>query len=417
MSEQEGSRPVQGRAAQEKGRAAYRALEGVKVVELGGLIAGPYAASLFAQFGAEVVKIEAREGGDPLRQWRKLHKGTSVWWYSLARNKKSVTLNLKSEEGRAIVRDLVKEADVLVENFRPGVLEGWGLGWAELSRINPGLVMVRISGYGQTGPYRDKPGFAAIAEAFGGLRHVTGDPDRAPVRSGVSLGDTIAALYGVIGAMAALYHRKVNGGSGQVVDVALYEAVFAVMESLIPEYSRFGFVRQRSGGSLPGIAPSNTYPCADGSYVVIAGNSDGIYKRLMRAVERPDLADDPELAGNEGRVRRIDAIDGAIAEWTSARSLAEVLAAMEGADVPVGKIYTAADIHQDPQYHARGMIEHVTMPDGEPLDVPAIVPKLSETPGRTEWLGPALGEHVEEVLGRLGIGGAALEDLRNRGIL
>ena len=276
-----------------------------------------------------------------------------------ARNKKSLTLNLKSDEGRAIVRDLVKEADVLVENFRPGVLESWGLGWEDLSRLNPGLVMVRISGFGQTGPYRDKPGFAAIAEAIGGLRYLTGEPDRAPVRSGVSLGDTLAALYGVIGAMAALYHRKVNGGQGQVVDVALYEAVFAVMESLIPEYSRFGFVRERSGGSLPGIAPSNTYPCADGSYVVIAGNSDGIYKRLMNAVGRPDLADDPGLAGNEGRVRRIDAIDGAITEWTSARTLATVLTAMEKADVPVAKIYTAADIHQDPHYNARGMIEHV----------------------------------------------------------
>ena len=394
-----------------------QALTGVKVVELGGLIAGPYAASLFAQFGADVIKIESPGGGDPLRQWRKVHNGTSVWWYSLARNKKSVTVNLKSDEGREIVRDLVKDADVLIENFRPGVLEGWGLGWDDLSRINPGLVMVRISGFGQTGPYRDKPGFAAIAEAIGGLRHLTGEPGRAPVRSGVSLGDTIAALYAVVGAMAALHHRKVNGGTGQVVDVALYEAVFAVMESLIPEYSRFGFVRERSGGSLPGIAPSNTYPCGDGSYVVIAGNSDGIYKRLMHAVARPDLAEDPELAGNEGRVRRIDVIDGAITDWTSHRTLAEVLTALEQADVPVAKIYTAADIHADRHYRARDMIEHTTMPDGQPLDLPGIVPKLSATPGVTAWVGPTLGEHVDEVLDSLGIRGATLADLRERGIV
>ncbi len=394
-----------------------QALKGVKVVELGGLIAGPYAASLFAQFGADVIKIESPAGGDPLRQWRKLHNGTSVWWYSLARNKKSVTVNLKSDEGREIVRDLVKDADILIENFRPGVLEAWGLGWEDLSRVNPGLVMVRISGFGQTGPYRDKPGFAAIAEAIGGLRHLMGERGRAPVRAGVSLGDTIAALYAVIGAMAALHHRTVNGGQGQVVDVALSEAVFAVMESLIPEYSRFGFVRQGSGGSLPGIAPSNTYPCGDGSYVVIAGNSDGIYKRLMHAVERPDLAEDPELARNEGRVRRIDEIDTAISRWTSARSLAAVLTGMETADVPVAKIYTAADIHADPHYNARGMIEHATMPDGEPLDIPGIVPKLGATPGVTQWVGPALGQHVEEVLASIGITGAALADLRERGIV
>jgi crotonobetainyl-CoA:carnitine CoA-transferase CaiB-like acyl-CoA transferase len=394
-----------------------QALKGVKVVELGGLIAGPYAASLFAQFGAEVIKIESPNGGDPLRQWRKLHHGTSVWWYSLARNKKSVTLNLKTEEGRAIVRDLVTDADILIENFRPGVLEEWGLGWDDLSRINPGLVMVRISGYGQSGPYRDKPGFAAIAEAVGGLRHLMGEPGRAPVRSGVSLGDTLAALYAVIGAMAALHHRQVNGGQGQVVDMALYEAVFAVMESVIPEYSRFGFVRERSGGSLPGIAPSNTYPCGDGSYVVVAGNSDGIFKRLMHAVERADLADDPELAGNEGRVRQIETIDSAIADWTSRRSLAAVLTALEAADVPVAKIYTAADIHADPHYRARGMIEHAAMPDGEPLDLPGIVPKLTATPGITAWLGPTLGQHVEEVLASIGITGAALADLRQRGIV
>jgi len=374
------------------------ALAGVRVLELGGLIAGPYATSLFAQFGADVIKVEAPGEGDPLRRWRKLHDGTSLWWYSISRNKRSIALDLKSEEGRRVVRALAARADIVVENFRPGALEGWGLGWEELSALNPGLIMVRISGYGQTGPYRDRPGFAAIAEAMGGLRYVTGDPGRAPVRTGVSLGDSLAALYGVIGALVALHHRNVNGGRGQVVDVALYEAVFAVMESLIPEFSLGGFIRERSGGSLPGIAPSNTYPCRDGSYVVIAGNSDGIYKRLMHATGRPDLADDPALAHNEGRVKQIDVIDGAIAAWTSQRSLDEVLDAMRRADVPAGKIYSAADIHGDAQYRSRGMIEPVTLPDGARLDIPGVVPTLSETPGATRWIGPRLGQHNDEVL-------------------
>jgi formyl-CoA transferase len=374
------------------------ALEGVRVLELGGLIAGPYTTSLFAQFGADVIKVESPDGGDPLRRWRKLHNGTSLWWYSISRNKRSLTLDLKSEGGRRVVRELAAKADIVVENFRPGTLEGWGLGWEDLSPLNPGLIMVRVSGYGQNGPYRDRPGFAAIAEAMGGLRYVTGDPGRAPVRTGVSLGDSLAALYGVIGALVALHHRNVNGGRGQVVDVALSEAVFAVMESLIPEFSLGGFVRERSGGSLPGIAPSNTYPCRDGSYVVIAGNSDGIYKRLMYATNRPDLADDPALASNEGRVKQVDVIDAAIAAWTRQHSLDEVLEAMRRADVPAGKIYSAADIHADAHYRARGMIEPVTLPDGTPLDIPGIVPKLSETPGVTRWIGPELGQHNEEVL-------------------
>lgn len=388
------------------------ALQGVRVIELGGLIAGPYAASLFAQFGAEVIKIEAPGDGDPLRRWRKLHNGTSLWWYSLSRNKKSVTLNLKSEQGRRIVRALVEKADVVIENFRPGVLEAWGLGWDDLSRINPGLIMVRISGYGQTGPYRDRPGFAAIAEAMGGLRYVTRYPDRAPVRVGISLGDTLAALYAVIGAMVALHHRTSNGGKGQVVDAALYESVLAVMESLIPEYSRFGYVRERSGGSLPGISPSNTYACHDGGYVVIGGNSDGIFRRLMQAIGRPDLADDPALAHNDGRVTQSDMIDAAISDWTSRHPLNHVLAALERADVPVAKIYTAADIHGDAHYRERGMIEPAVLPDGQAVDLPGIVPKLSETPGRTRWIGPALGAHVEEVLAAVGLDATRVSALR-----
>ena len=392
-------------------------LKGVRVIELGGLIAGPYAASLFAQFGADVIKVESPGEGDPLRRWRKLHNGTSLWWYALSRNKKSITINLKSEKGRRIVRSLVEGADVVIENFRPGVLERWGLGWEDLSKINAGLVLVRISGYGQNGPYRDKPGFAAIAEAVGGLRYLMGYPDRAPVRAGVSLGDTLAALYAVIGALMALHHRNVNGGTGQVVDAALYEAVFAVMESLIPEYSRFGFVRERTGASLPGIAPSNTYTCRDGSYVVIGGNSDGIFKRLMHAVGRPDLASDPTLTYNDGRVQHIGIIDAAISEWTSRHSLAEVLSALEQTEVPVAKIYTAADIHGDPHFRHRGMIEPVVLPDGVTVDLPGIVPRLSATPGRTTWIGPVLGAHSDDVLGQLGMDPPAVESLRKEGVI
>jgi crotonobetainyl-CoA:carnitine CoA-transferase CaiB-like acyl-CoA transferase len=392
-------------------------LQGVRVIELGGLIAGPYAASLFAQFGAEVIKVEAPGEGDPLRRWRKLHNGTSLWWYSLSRNKQSITLNLKTDQGRRIVRSLAEKADVVIENFRPGVLEGWGLGWNDLSTINPGLVLVRISGYGQDGPYRDKPGFAAIAEAVGGLRYLMGYPDRAPVRAGVSLGDTLAALYAVIGALVALHHRNVNGGKGQVVDAALYEAVFSVTESLIPEYSRLGFVRERSGASLPGIAPSNTYTCRDGGYVVIGGNSDGIFKRLMDAIGRPDLAKDPSLTHNDGRVQKIEIIDAAISGWTSKHSLEEVLLTLERAEVPVGKIYTAADISGDPHFRHRGMIEPAVLPDGVAVDLPGIVPRLSETPGRTAWIGPPLGAHAADVLGRLGLDSAAVDGLRREGVI
>jgi succinyl-CoA---D-citramalate CoA-transferase len=392
-------------------------LQGVRVIELGALIAGPYAAALLAQFGAEVIKIESPDGGDPLRIWRKLHDGTSLWWYSQSRNKKSVTLNLKDPRARDIARDLVRTADIVIENFRPGVLEKWGLGWEDLSRIKPSLVMVRVSGYGQTGPYRDRPGFAAIAESMGGLRYVAGYPDRPPVRVGVSIGDTLASLYGVIGALLALHHHKVNAGKGQFVDVALYEAVFGVMESLIPEYSSVGHVRERTGASLPGIVPSNTYPCRDGAYVIIAGNSDGIYKRLMHAIGRPDLAEDPRFARNDGRAQHTELLDSAITAWTMRHDLNAVLEVLDAADVPNGRIYTAADIHTDPHYRARDMIQSAALPDGHEVDFPGIVPKLSETPGRIRWLGPRLGEHTEEVLGSIGIGRQALADLKAQGVL
>jgi len=392
-------------------------LQGVKVLELGALIAGPYASALFAQFGAEVIKIEAPNTGDPLRKWRKLHHGTSLWWYSQSRNKKSVTLDLKHEEAREIIRRLVKDIDIVIENFRPGTLEKWGLGWEQLSAINPKLIMVRISGYGQNGPYRERPGFAAVAECIGGLRHVTGYPDQPPVRTGVSLGDTLASLYGTVGALVAMHHLKVNGGKGQYIDVALYESVFAVMESLIPEYTAFGYVRGRSGSSLPGISPSNIYLCADGSYVAIAGNVDAIFKRLMTAIGRDDLGQDPALAHNDGRVQHNDKSDAAIADWAGQRPLAEVLRVLEAADVPNGPVYTAADIVEDPHFRAREMIQRHTLPDGQPIDLPAVVPKLSETPGQTRWIGPQLGEHTEEVLAALGVDAEEFQRLRKDGVL
>jgi formyl-CoA transferase len=392
-------------------------LRGVRVIELGSLVAGPYASALLAQFGAEVIKIEPPGEGDPLRKWRKLHDGTSLWWYTQSRNKKSVTLNLKTEAARRIVTELVKGADIVIENFRPGTLEKWGLGWAELSAINPALVMVRISGYGQTGPYSDRPGFAAIAECMGGLRHVTGFPDRPPVRAGVSLGDTLASLYGTIGALVAMHHLNVNGGKGQYVDVALYESVFAVMESLLPEYATFGYQRERSGSSLPGISPSNTYPCLDGQYIVIAGNGDGIFRRLMMAIARPDLAEDARLAHNDGRVQHSEMLDQAIEAWTAELSLPAALEVLEAAEVPCGRVYTAADIYDDAHYRARGMIRSDKLPDGTPVDLPGIVPKLSETPGQTRWLGPALGAHTREVLESIGIHGEEYDRLAAAGVV
>ena len=393
-----------------------QALQGVRVIELGSLIAGPYAAGLLAQFGAEVIKVEPPGDGDPLRKWRKLHDGTSLWWYSQSRNKKSVTVNLKAPAGQAVVRDLVKSADVVIENFRAGQLESWGLGWNALAEINPKLIMVRVSGYGQSGPYRDRPGFAAIAESMGGLRYLAGYPDRPPVRVGISLGDTLAALYGVIGALLAMVHLK-NGGKGQYIDVALYEAVFGVMESLIPEFSVLGHVRERTGSTLPGIAPSNTYPCRDGRYVIIAGNSDGIFKRLMNAIGRMDLAEDASLARNDGRVQKSEMLDEAISAWTSTHELENVLEVLDAAEVPSGRIYTAADIAADPHYRARGMLQDHALPDGTSVVMPGIVPKLSGTPGTTRWLGPKLGEHNHEVFESIGIRGEQLAALRNQGVI
>lgn len=392
-------------------------LSGVKVIELGQLIAGPFCTRVLAEFGADVIKIESPKGGDPLRQWRKLYRGKSLWWLLQARNKRSVTVNLRVPEGQEIVRQLVKDADIVVENFRPGAMEKWGLGYEALSRDNPGLVMVRLSGYGQTGPYRDKPGFGSIGEAMGGLRHVTGYPDRPPVRVGISLGDAIASLYGVIGALMALRQREVNGGKGQVIDVALYEAVFSLMESLLPEYDVYDFVRERSGASLPGIAPSNTYTTRDGGYVVIGANGDSIFKRMMIAIGREDLANDPDLAQNDGRALRSDELDDVISAWCGNRDLDDVMTVLDLAEVPAGKIYDIADIVKDVHFRARGMIEEARLDDGRALKIPGIVPKLSDTPGITRWLGPELGEHNQSVLGSLGYDEERISDLRRRGIV
>ncbi|MFI8736985.1 CaiB/BaiF CoA transferase family protein [Ectopseudomonas toyotomiensis] len=391
------------------------ALQGLKVIEMGQLIAGPFASKLLGEFGADVIKIEPPGVGDPLRKWRKIKDGTSLWWHVQSRNKRSLTLDLKQTEAQDIVRKLVAEADVLVENFRPGTLEGWGLGYEALKAINPRLIMLRISGYGQTGPYRDLPGFGVIGEAMGGLRHLSGYPGQAPVRVGISIGDSLSSLYGVIGVLLALQERA-RSGEGQEIDVALYESVFAMMESLIPEYDAFGYVREPAGSALPGITPSNSYPCNDGSYVLIAGNGDSIYKRLMSLIGRDDLGNDPRLAQNDGRSQHAELIDGAIAEWTAQRGRDEVIEALKGARVPAGYPYTAADIVQDPHYLARQMIEQVHTSVG-PLKVPGVLPKLSRTPGRIGTGGPQLGEHNDDILAGLGLSAEQVAGLRERGII
>ncbi|SDR42988.1 Crotonobetainyl-CoA:carnitine CoA-transferase CaiB [Paraburkholderia fungorum] len=390
-------------------------LQGIRVVEIGTLIAAPFAARLMAEFGADVIKIEAPETGDPLRKWRKLHEGTSLWWYLQSRNKKSVCVNLKSAEGVDIVKRLAADADVVIENLRPGALEKLGLGWDVLHAINPKLTMVRISGYGQSGPYRDRPGFGAIGEAMGGIRYTTGEVDGAPARVGVSLGDSLASLHGVIGALMSLLRVKTGHGEGQVVDVSLVESVFNLMESLVPEYDLLGHVRERSGGALPGIAPSNTYRTEDDGYVVIAGNSDPIFKRLMHLIGRPDLADDPSLARNDGRAKQSAMLDQAITAWTSHHATDDVLAALERAEVPAGRIYSVADIVADPHYQARDMLLPAQLPGGMEVKMPGIVPKLSDTPGEVRWQGPSLGAHTGSVLSELGFADEDIERLRREG--
>lgn len=392
-------------------------LAGVKVLELGQLIAGPFASKTLADFGAEVIKVESPGEGDPLRKWRMLHEGTSVWWQAQSRNKQSICLDLRVKEGQAIARQLALEADVVIENFRPGTLEKWGLGWEDLHKTNPKLIMLRISGYGQDGPRRDEPGFAAIGEAMAGLRYITGHPGEVPVRAGVSLGDTIAGLHGAIGVLLALYERDARGGQGQMIDVALYEAVFNLTESLLPEYSAFGAIRQPAGGALPGIAPSNAYCCSDAQYVLIAGNGDSIYKRLMTLIGRSDLGEDPTLAHNDGRAKRATEIDAAINAWTATLGLDEVIQALKHADVPSGKIYTAKDIAEDPHYQARGVIETVQAANGLKVQVPGIIPKLSQNPGAIRYRAPTLGEHTDVVLKSAGLTEEQIAILKKSGIL
>ena len=392
------------------------ALAGVRVIEMGQLIAGPFAGKTLGEFGADVVKIEPPGAGDPLRNWRLIKNGTSVWWQVQSRNKRSVAIDLRAPEGQQLARHLIAEADVLIENFRPGTLEGWGLSPDELHALNPGLVILRISGYGQTGPYRDLPGFGVIGEAMGGLRHLTAEPGRVPVRVGVSIGDTLAALHGVIGVMMALYHRKVNGGAGQVIDVALHEAVFNVMESLLPEYSAFGAVREAAGSALPGIAPSNAYPCQDG-WVLVAGNGDSIFKRLMTTIGRDDLGTAPDLADNAGRVARVAEIDAAIGAWTNGKTVQQVMDALAAARVPAGKVYTARDIAEDPHYRARDMILRQATRDGDTVEVPGIVPKLSATPGTVRASAPHVGDDTDSVLREMGLSSEQIAALRDKEII
>ena len=396
---------------------AAKPLSGLKVVELGTLIAGPFASRICAEFGAQVIKVESPDGGDPLRKWRKLYEGTSLWWFVQARNKKSLTLNLKHPDGLQVLKALLADADILIENFRPGVLEKLGLGWDVLHALNPKLVMVRLSGFGQTGPMKDQPGFGAMGESMGGLRYITGFEDRPPVRTGISIGDSIAALWGVIGALMALRHREVNGGQGQVVDVALYEAIFAMMESMVPEFDVFGFIRERTGNIMPGITPSSIHTSLDGKHVQIGANGDAIFKRFMQLMGRDDLANDPQLASNDGRDTRRDELYGVIDRWVASLPLDTVLEQLNTAQVPASRIFSAQDMFSDPQFLAREMFLSAKLPDGNDFKMPGIVPKLSETPGSAEWVGPELGAHNDEVLGALGYDASAIAALKHNGAI
>lgn len=412
------------------------ALKDIKVLELGNLVAGPFASRLLAEFGAQVIKVEpprdenGKGGGDPIRTWRHLHQGNSLWWSVQARNKQCVALNLKDERAQKIAKQLALQADIIIENYKPGMLEKWGLGYEDLKKINPAVIMVRISGYGQTGPMRDVPGFGSVGEAMGGLRYVSGFPDRPPVRIGISIGDSIAAMHATTGALIALHHRDATGGrwngksgdecvagQGQMVDVALYESVFNFMESLVPEYSVAGVVRERTGGVLPGIVPSNTYTTKDQENLVIAGNSDAIFHRLMKAIGREDMANDPSLKHNSGRAPRAEEIDAAIQKWCHTKDIDDALQILKEVDVPVSKIYSVADMVKDEQFIARQMIEQHQFDDGTNVSLPAIVPKMSETPGKTNWLGAKLGAHTSKVLSDLGYTSEELQELAKTGAI
>lgn len=395
-----------------------RPLKGLKVLEMGQLIAGPFCGSTLAGFGAEVIKIEKPKVGDPLRQWRKLHNGTSLWWLSMGRNKKSITLDVTKPKGQEIAKKLIAKTDILVENFKPGTMEKWGMGYKDLKQLNKGLIMVRISGYGQTGPYSSRPGFANIAEGFGGLRYTSGYPDRPPVRTGTSIGDSLAGLHAALGALTAVYHRDVNGGEGQVVDVAIYESIFNMMESTLSEYDKFGHIRERSGAKLEGIVPTSTYPTKDGKYIIIGGNGDSIYRRLMTKIGREDLANHPEMQDNIGRVKHEEEIDQAITDWTLSQTFDDANQAMIEAEVPTGPVYSIADIVKDEHYIAREIFEEVSLEPNETVKIPAVLPKLTETPGGTDWTGSKLGEHNEEIYqGLLEMSQSEYEDLIGEGII
>ena len=391
-----------------------RPLDGLRVIELGQLLAGPFTGTILGYFGAEVIKVEP-PGGDPIRGWREVRDGTSLWYRSLGRNKKSVTLDLKSERGRELVMQLIASADVLVENFRPGALESWGLAPDQLRERNPKLIVARISGYGQTGPYANKPGYASVTEGFGGFRYINGEPGKPPVRPNISMGDTLSAIHAALGIALAVIQRS-QSGSGQVIDVALYESVFNLMEAIVPEFDGAGVERQPSGTTVTGIVPTNTYACADGRYVVIGGNGDSIFKRLMTVAGRADMAENPAMANNAGRVQHEADIDAALAAWCETLPAAEVIASLEEARVPVGPIYSVADMMSDPHYQSRGLFEQVEI-NGEPLKIPAIMPKLSATPGRTDWPGGPVASHADYVLGEvLGLDDAAIAELREQGV-
>ena len=394
-----------------------RPLDGIRVIEMGQLLAGPFCGTVLGYFGAEVIKIEPKTG-DPIRAWRETRDGTSFWWYSLGRNKKSITLDLKQDRGREIARQLIMSADVLVENFRPGTLERWGLDPEELRRAHPDLIVTRISGYGQTGPYASRPGYASVCEGFGGLRYVTGFPGEVPVRSNLSIGDTLCGLHAALGVLLSLIQRLRDGASsgGQIVDIGIFEAVYNLMEAVVPEFDGGGVVREPSGSTITGIVPTNTYRCRDGKYVIIGGNGESIYQRLMRAAGRPDMAEDPRFSGNANRVVHEREIDEALSAWTEQLTMEEALQALEQAEVPAGPIYSVREMMQDPQYIARGLFEQVEA-GGKVLQIPAIVPRLSETPGRTDWPGPSLGEHTNDVLGSIGLDEEQIEALKSEGVV
>jgi formyl-CoA transferase len=393
-------------------------LAGIRILELGQAIAGPFATAFLAWFGAEIIKAEPPGSGDPLRNWRVVKDGTSLWWYSMARNKKCVTLDLRLPEGQRIARELAKRVDVVIENFRPGTLEKWGLGYEDLRKENPRIILARISGYGQSGPYAQKPGFAAVAEAFGGLRYVTGEPDRPPVRPNLSIGDSVAGLHAALGILMALYHRDAQRGAGQEIDVALYECVLNLMEGTISEYDAAGVKREREGMRLTGIVPSGTYRCSDGAYIVIGANGDSIFRRLMSAIGREDLGNDPRLAQNDGRSRHVDEIDAAISAWTERHPAAEAIGALEKAEVPAGPIYSAEQMASDPHYRERGVYEETSLPTGRTVKLPTVAPKLSGTPGGLRWIGPPLGAHNREIFTDwLGIPAAELERLAREGVI